>query len=63
MCHTTVTIKWKKIHQDAVIPSYVHEGDAGFDFTSIEDVVLTPYERKIVKTGLKVKYHLAMRCR
>ncbi len=55
MCHTTVTIKWKKIHQDAVIPSYVHEGDAGFDFTSIEDVVLTPYERKIVKTGLKVE--------
>ncbi len=55
MCHKTVTVKWKKIHQDAVIPSYVHEGDAGFDFTSIEDVVLTPYERKIVKTGLKVE--------
>ncbi len=55
MCHKTVTIKWKRIHQDAVIPSYVHEGDAGFDFTSIEDVALTPYARKIVKTGLKVE--------
>jgi len=51
----SVTIRWKKMRDDAVIPSYAHEGDAGFDFTSVEDVTLAPYERKVIGTGLKAE--------
>lgn len=46
------TIKIKKLHPDAVIPSYAHKGDSGMDVYSIEDFELKTFERKLVKTGL-----------
>ncbi|GAB4274098.1 MAG: dUTP diphosphatase [Coriobacteriia bacterium] len=36
------------------MPSYAHEGDAGLDLYSAEDVVLQPFERKLVPTGIAV---------
>ena len=45
-------IGFKKIHPDAVIPKYAHEGDAGMDVYSVEDVGLRLHEPTIVKTGL-----------
>lgn len=42
----------KKIHPDAIIPSYAHEGDAGFDLRAVEDFILKPGERNLFKTGL-----------
>lgn len=45
-------IGFKKIHPDAVIPKYAHEGDVGMDVYSVEDVVLNLHEPTIVKTGL-----------
>jgi dUTP pyrophosphatase len=33
---------------------YAQQGDAGFDLRSAEDVTLTPGEKKIVKTGIKI---------
>ena len=45
-------IGFKKIHPDAVIPKYAHEGDAGMDVYSVEDVELKLHEPTIVKTGL-----------
>ncbi len=48
-------IKIKKLHPDAVIPKYAHEGDAGLDLHSVEDVILRPFERKVVGTGLSIE--------
>lgn len=49
-----VKVKIKRIHPEAVIPSYAKRGDAGFDLSSVEDVVLCPGERALVKTGLSI---------
>ncbi len=46
-------IKIQKINKDAVIPHYVHKGDAGMDLYSVEDVVLRAGERLLIGTGLK----------
>lgn len=44
--------KFKKIHEDAIIPSKAKSGDAGFDLSSIEDVIIPTGSTKIIKTGL-----------
>jgi dUTP pyrophosphatase len=46
------TLKIQKIHPDAIIPSYVHDGDAGFDLRSLEDHTLMPGKRHVFKTGI-----------
>lgn len=46
-------IKIQKINSEAIIPHYVHKGDAGMDLYSIEDAVLLAGERKLIGTGLK----------
>lgn len=52
---TSKRIYFNKIHEDAKIPSYANQGDAGMDLTSIEDVFLSKGERKVIRTGLRVK--------
>ena len=47
-----IVVKVKKLHPDAVIPTYGTEGAAGFDFYAIEDVILIPGETKLIRTGL-----------
>lgn len=42
----------KKLHNDAVIPSYSHDTDSGFDFVTVEELILQPKQKGIVKTGL-----------
>ncbi len=42
----------KKVHDDAIIPKYNYDGDSGFDFYSIQDVVIPPLSRALVPTGL-----------
>lgn len=49
-----LTVKFKKLHPDAVIPRYATPGSSGFDLVAIEDVDLKPGETKLVKTGLAV---------
>jgi dUTP pyrophosphatase len=51
-----VLIKIKKINPDAVIPKYAHVGDAGMDLFSVEDLILKPKHRAIVKTGLSIEF-------
>lgn len=46
-------IKIQKINNEAVIPHYVHKGDAGMDLYSVEDAILLAGERKLIGTGLK----------
>src|SRR5208337_678568 len=48
-------VKWVKITPDVQIPSYAHEGDAGFDLAASEKVSIYPFRKKIVPTGLKVE--------
>jgi len=48
-------LKIKRIHPDATIPKYAHEGDAGFDLCSVENYLLNPGEKVIIKTGLQIE--------
>ena len=47
-----MTVRFKKVHPDASLPSYAHPGDAGMDVRSVEDVELAPGARALVHTGL-----------
>ena len=50
-----MNILFKKLHQDAIIPSYAHEGDSGFDLYSIEDAKVEPGKIAMLDTGLAVQ--------
>ena len=45
-------LKIKKLNKDAIIPAYQTSLAAGFDLHSIEDYIIKPMERKLIKTGL-----------
>ncbi|MEM8613003.1 MAG: dUTP diphosphatase [Cyanobacteria bacterium P01_H01_bin.105] len=49
---TPVTIKFKKLSPEAVIPSYAHPGDAGADLVAIGSHTLAPLDRLAIPTGL-----------
>lgn len=49
-----VELKIKKLHPDAIIPKYAHQGDAGFDLCSVSDYHINPGEIVLVKTGLSI---------
>lgn len=48
-------LKVKRLHPDAVLPSYAYADDAGFDFFSVDDVEIAPNERLQVKTGIAMQ--------
>ena len=48
-------IKFQKILAEAIIPHYVHLGDAGMDIFSAEEAVIKAGERKSVRTGIKME--------
>lgn len=50
-----VNVNVKRLHEDAEIPEYAHEGDAGFDFKTIEDVYIEPGATKLIRTGLAME--------
>jgi dUTP pyrophosphatase len=43
---------YKKLHSDAVTPKYNYGSDSGFDLHSVEDVIISPFGRALVPTGL-----------
>jgi len=47
-----VLVKIKKLREDAILPHYAHDGDAGMDVYSVVDEILYPYDRKLIPTGL-----------
>ena len=47
-----MTVNFKRIHPDAVLPAYARPGDAGLDVCSCEAATLRPGERKLIRTGL-----------
>jgi dUTP pyrophosphatase len=44
----------KRLDPDLPLPSYAHEGDAGLDLYSAQDVTLEPLQRALVSTGIAV---------
>ena len=47
-------VAFRKLRDDAVVPTRAYDGDAGLDLASCERVVLAPGARETVGTGLAV---------
>jgi dUTP pyrophosphatase len=47
-----VEVSFKKLHPDAVAPNYAYGLDSGFDLFSVEEIGMSPFERKLIPTGL-----------
>ena len=47
-----MTLKFQRIHPDAVLPAYAHAGDAGMDVKSVEELDIPAGGRALVHTGL-----------
>ncbi len=50
-----VKIRFQKVHEDAVIPRFAKEGDAGMDLVAVEEYEIGPGEHALIKTGLKME--------
>lgn len=48
-------LKIKKLHPDAKVPTYAHNGDAGFDLYTIENIIVKAGERAHVRTGVAME--------
>ncbi len=55
MLNRMVKVKIQLMDLNAILPKYIHHGDAGMDVFSIEDSNLRPNERKLIRTGLKLE--------
>jgi dUTP pyrophosphatase len=49
---TKLPLQFNKLHPDAVTPKYNYDGDSGFDLHSIDEIVIPPFGRTLVPTGL-----------
>lgn len=45
---------YTKLHEDAVEPKYNYESDSGFDLHSTEEIVIPPFGRALVPTGISL---------
>lgn len=51
----TLIVKFAKSSPEATVPAQGRKGDAGYDLTSLEDVILQPFERKLINTGISIE--------
>lgn len=51
-----MVIKIKKLHPDAIIPNYIHEGDAGLNVYTLEEGVIGPGERWLFPLGFAMEF-------
>lgn len=51
-----VKLKVKKLSEDAIVPSYAHDGDAGMDIYANEDKFVAPGKRAFVSTGIGLEF-------
>ena len=49
-----LSIPIKRLDDNALLPSYAYEGDAGVDLRALEHQVLRPFERSLIRTGLAI---------
>jgi dUTP pyrophosphatase len=45
---------YTKLHEDAVVPKYNYESDSGFDLHSTEEIIIPPFGRVLVPTGISL---------
>ncbi len=50
-----MTLRVRRLHPAARLPSATHDGDAGYDLHAAEAAELSPGERAMVRTGLAVE--------
>ena len=50
-----IVIKIKKLHKDAVIPTYAHYGDSCVDLYSVEDKEILWQNVALINTGIAVE--------
>jgi dUTP pyrophosphatase len=50
--NTKLDLPYKILHPDAVHPKYNYDSDSGFDLHSVEEVVIPPFGRALVPSGL-----------
>jgi dUTP pyrophosphatase len=43
-------------HEDAVFPKYAYPSDSGFDLHATENVIIGPFGRALIPTGLKLSF-------
>ena len=48
-------LKVKRLSEAAFLPSYSHQGDAGLDLYSTEDLELLPHRSALVHTGIAIE--------
>ena len=53
-----IKVKFKKIHEEALIPKYAKQGDAGMDLHAIADYEIPASESLMVKTGIAMELPL-----
>jgi dUTP pyrophosphatase len=49
-----ISVKIQKISEDAILPKYAHDEDAGADIYAVEEVICKPHSTNLIKTGIKV---------
>lgn len=54
MTCNAIDLPIKRLDPMVELPAYAYEGDAGLDLRSNEDVVLAPFERRLIGTGLAI---------
>ena len=52
----TKTIKVEVTSEDSVFPKYAYPSDSGFDLHASEEVIIGPFGRALVPTGLKLSF-------
>src|SRR5699024_5462229 len=50
-----ITIGFKRLTDDAILPTKAHPTDSGYDLYAAEDVIIEPGDTAIVKTGIAVE--------
>lgn len=54
MSSELISLPIKRLDPEVELPAYAYEGDAGLDLRSNEDIVLAPFERRLISTGLAI---------
>ena len=49
------SVGFKRLSDDAIIPTRAHKTDSGFDLYATENVIIEPGETKIIPTGIAVQ--------
>jgi dUTP pyrophosphatase len=50
----TMTIKYSKSNSDAISPKYAYPTDSGFDLHSTENIIIEPFGRELIPTGIHI---------